>query len=429
MRGKLTLALLVTGLASAAVVGLVARTVVSRRFDRLMLESSFQMFEGDVVAYVQKYGSWQAGEAHENFHAFSSARHRPDAPGASPAGDPDANAFMVATPNGPTPPFRFLLLDRNDGQVLMGPDEYRQGKPVTDALRADARPIVVNGQVAALAIPLRTPNYNAFDDSYLAAMQNAVLYGLGTAALLALGLGFFFGERLSRHVRALTDAIGAMARGELRQRVEVRTNDEVGLMAAMFNDMSADLAESHTRIRAQAALLKELSIHDDLTGLHNRRHFDEQAVNAYARARRYGQPLTVMICDVDHFKTVNDTYSHAVGDAVLAQLGRLLRVSMRDSDLVARYGGEEFVVIFPETRVDQAATLCERVRERIEAHDWSAIRPGLRITLSVGLDGDLARGSVDAMLAAADARMYEAKSAGRNRVVAGASGGGRIRLA
>jgi diguanylate cyclase (GGDEF)-like protein len=263
----------------------------------------------------------------------------------------------------------------------------------------------------------------------VAAMEHAMLYGVATAAVLALGLGFFFGERLSRNVRILTDAISAMGKGQLRQRVQVRSWDEVGLMAAVFNRMSADLSESHARIREQAALLKELSIRDDLTGLHNRRHFDEQAASAFARARRYGQPLTVMISDVDDFKRVNDSYSHAVGDAVLAQLGRVLRLGVRESDIVARYGGEEFVVIFPQTSVEQALVLCERIREEIATHDWEDLQPGLQVTLSMGLDGDLAHGSVDAMLAAADARMYEAKAAGRNRVVAGMPVVSRVRSA
>jgi len=398
LRGRLTLALLFTGLVSAAVVGLVARTIVLGRFDRLLLESSLQAFQSDVVAYVGAHGTWSVAASHEPFGEFVRLRQGPAAG---------------------QPPFRFLLLDPGTGRVLFGPGAYQRGDPVPEELRAQARPIVINGTVAALAVPLRQPNYNALDDGYLAAMQHAMLYGVGTAALLALGLGFFFGERLSRNVRALTEAIGAMGKGELRQRVDVKSRDEVGLMAAVFNRMSVDLDESHSRIRAQATLLKELSIRDDLTGLHNRRHFDEQAAHSYARAQRYGQALTVMICDIDHFKRVNDSFSHAVGDAVLTQLGQLLRATTRESDIVARYGGEEFVVVFPETPVARAAALCERIRRRIADHDWDAIRPGLSVTLSMGLDGDLTRGTVDAMLAAADARMYTAKTTGRNRMVAG----------
>ncbi len=425
LRSRVTLALLVTGLVSAAVVGLVARTVVLQRFDRLMLDASFDRFQADVVAYVAQYGSWDAAVAIEPFGDFSRRRNAPPINGAAPA-RPLPGAAPVVNAGADATPFRFLLLDAAGQRVLLGPDEYARGKPVEPALRREARPIEVNGRVAALAIPLRQPDFSAYDDSYLDAMQHAMLYGVGTAALLALGLGFFFGERLSRNVRALTEAMGAIGKGELRQRVDVRTRDEVGLMASVFNRMSEDLAESHAQIRAQAALLKELSIHDDLTGLHNRRHFDEQAANAYSRARRYGQPLTVMICDVDHFKRVNDQCSHGVGDAVLAQLGRLLRATMRDSDIVARYGGDEFVVVFPQTGLAQATALCERIREQIAEFDWGAVHPHVTVTLSIGLDGDLGRGGIDAMLVAADARLYEAKAKGRNRVVGDRASSGSV---
>ncbi|HEY5219157.1 MAG TPA: diguanylate cyclase [Gemmatimonadaceae bacterium] len=408
LRGKLTLAFLLTGLASAAVVGLVARTVVIGRFNRALMATSFTAFQHDVAAYVTEYGSWDDAVRHESFADFARARQTPHPMVSKGEGAPPQAIGL--------PPFRFLLLDPNDRHVLIGPAGYTNGQSLPSDARAEARAIHVNGKIVAIAVPLREPNFAAYDATYLSAMQNAMLYGVGTATLLALALGFFFGERLSRSVRALTTAIGAMGKGQLRQRVEVRSRDEVGLMAEVFNRMSVELAESHTQIRAQAALLKELSIRDDLTGLHNRRHFDEQAANAYARALRYEQPLSVMICDVDRFKQVNDRFSHAAGDAVLAQLGRLLRATLRESDIVARYGGEEFVVAFPETGMAQAAALCERIRERVEHCVWDSANPDLRVTLSMGIDGDIGRGSIHAMLAAADARMYEAKAAGRNRV-------------
>ena len=458
LRVRVTLALLVTGLTSAAVVGVVARTVVLGRINRLLLDASFERFQGDVAAYVSKYGSWDAGVQRQAFGEFSRDRHAGDAqnagfgsvgqlppvrdgqqdhrmgapplrgPGIGPRGALPG-APMGAGPMAAVAAFRFVLLDAAGDRVLLGPKEYLHGRPLDAAQRSQARPIRVDGKTVGLAVPLHEPNYSAYDDGYLSAMQSGMLYGVGTAALLALGLGVFFGERLSRNVRALTEALGAMGKGELRQRVDVRSRDEVGVMADAFNRMSVDLAESHAQIRAQAALLKELSIRDDLTGLHNRRHFDEQAAHAFARARRYGQPLTVMICDVDHFKRVNDQYSHAVGDAVLAQLGRLLRSTTRESDIVARYGGEEFVVVFPQTTAAQATALCERIRERIEGFNWSATHADLRITMSMGLDGDESRASIDAMLVAADARMYEAKAAGRNRLVSEPALAGRARSA
>ena len=435
LRVKLTLALLFTGLASAVLVGVIARTIVLQRFEGIILENSFRFFQNDVIDYVATYGSWDAGAAVEGFGNFERRRNAP--PGAAPAMGrdgkplpPPRGATPRRTQTGPTqprrgggygeeqmPPFRFLLLDPDGTRVLLGPDDYKLGRPVSNALRRSALPISVDGRVVALAIPLRQPNLTGYDRSYLTAMQDAVTYGVGGAGLLALALGFFFSDRLSRSVRALTRAFEAMARGELRQRVETRSRDEVGMMAQVFNRMSEDLADSHDKIRAQAEQLKELSIRDELTGLYNRCHFNEHAARAFSEARRYGHPLAAMICDIDHFKRINDTFSHATGDVVLRHVSRLLREHTRTSDIVARYGGEEFVAVFPQIGLDDAAAMCERIRKEVESFAWTQIHPDLRVTLSMGLDADLTRNTIEEMLQIADTRLYAAKQSGRNRVV------------
>jgi len=129
------------------------------------------------------------------------------------------------------------------------------------------------------------------------------------------------------------------------------------------------------------------------------------------------RPLSVMIGDIDFFKKINDRFSHATGDAVLRQVGAILREHTRGSDVVARYGGEEFVIAFPETELDEAAAFCERLRQKIESHPWRDIHADLAVTMSMGLNGDVGLGSVEKMLAAADALLYQAKHAGRNRVL------------
>ncbi len=189
-------------------------------------------------------------------------------------------------------------------------------------------------------------------------------------------------------------------------------------MSAELARTHAQLQQSHDTIREQAELLKELSIRDDMTGLHNRRFFTEQVTIAYAQAKRYARPLTVMLGDIDFFKRVNDRFSHAVGDEVLRQVAGILATTTRDTDVVARYGGEEFVVAFTETALSDAVVTCERIRRRIEEHDWSAIHRDLRVTMTIGLDDVVRRGSAEQMLAAADERLYQGKQSGRNRVCA-----------
>ena len=124
------------------------------------------------------------------------------------------------------------------------------------------------------------------------------------------------------------------------------------------------------------------------------------------------------LLDVDHFKQINDRHSHAVGDLVLMQLAALIARQCREGDLPARYGGEEFLVRFDRIGLGPAAAACERLRAAVEAHDWSALAPGLCVTVSIGVV-DLSRhASATEALAAADERMYRAKREGRNRVCA-----------
>ena len=178
------------------------------------------------------------------------------------------------------------------------------------------------------------------------------------------------------------------------------------------------LEELHEKVHEQAKLLQELSIRDALTGLYNRRHFDEQAAVSFAQAERYSHPLAIMIGDIDFFKRINDGFSHAIGDEVLRHIGRLLKENTRESDIVARYGGEEFVIALPETTLLQAIALCEKLRILIEMHPWHEIENDLRVTMSMGLNSDTTVGSFDKMVAAADAKLYQAKTSGRNRVCA-----------
>jgi len=410
--------------------------ILMQRFDRLLLETSFEFFQNDVTDYIATYGSWEEAAAREPFRQFERRR---SAPGIRPPGVRSRQGAALPPPRGVTPrrppppgrpprpgepgaggppPYLFLVLDPTGERVLLGPDEYLAGKPIPASLRASAVPIEVDGQVAVLALPLRDPNFDAFDNAYFQAMRSAFTTGAAIAAVLSVLLGLFFGDRLSRNLRTLTRSIQAMGRGELPQQVRIAARDEFAVMAGVINRVSEDLAASHARIERQSAELRELSVRDPLTGLHNRRHFEAEAARAFAQAQRYREPLTVLICDIDAFKQINDGFSHVVGDEVLKTVAGMIGSQVRASDLAARYGGDEFVIVFQRQSIRQVAELCDRIRERIETHDWSDIDPTLRVTVSMGLDDDRTRASVSAMLEAADARLYEAKHGGRNRIVA-----------
>lgn len=172
-----------------------------------------------------------------------------------------------------------------------------------------------------------------------------------------------------------------------------------------------------TELAARNDQLAEAAYIDPLTGLANRRRLDEQLTLLHAAARAAGTPLVLALLDVDHFKQVNDRCSHAVGDRVLATLARLIAQQVRAGDLCARYGGEEFVIALPALPVDTAAQVLERLRLRVAAEPWSALHPGLKVTVSVGWADITPAPCTGQGLAQADERLYAAKAAGRNRVV------------
>ncbi len=179
------------------------------------------------------------------------------------------------------------------------------------------------------------------------------------------------------------------------------------------------------RLRLGHLALSRLAHQDSLTGTLNRRRFMEVAGAELDRARRHGRPLSLIMLDVDHFKSINDTLGHAVGDVALTSLAGACRSLLRSSDVLGRLGGEEFVVLLPETPVRQAAEAGERLRGTIAGHVVEAEGVALRITASLGVaEWDEADSTLDGLLRRADAAMYLAKTGGRDRVVVSASPAG-----
>ncbi|MEP7012201.1 MAG: diguanylate cyclase [Acidobacteriota bacterium] len=169
-----------------------------------------------------------------------------------------------------------------------------------------------------------------------------------------------------------------------------------------------------------AERLRELSVLDGLTRLLNRRAIFERLSEEIERARRYRQPLSVVLCDFDFFKRINDRFGHLVGDAVLREGSAVLRKSLRTTDLLGRYGGEEFLAVLPQVDLEAARQAAERLRRDMAAHPLAiATVPQQKITASFGVAAlsELAgRTAADELVAIADRRLYEAKAAGRDRV-------------
>ena len=202
----------------------------------------------------------------------------------------------------------------------------------------------------------------------------------------------------------------------------IRPVDQQELTARLRTQVRRKQYNDH--LRASVTQTIEMAVTDGLTGLHNRRYLDSHLQTLFDRAVARRRPLSLMITDLDRFKSVNDTFGHDGGDEVLREFARRLRKNVRGIDLACRYGGEEFVVVMPDTEAEVAERVAERVRAEIAQAPFMIGKPqkALSVTVSVGVSS-LKRGadSVADLIKRADMALYEAKAGGRNRVVAKAA--------
>lgn len=209
-------------------------------------------------------------------------------------------------------------------------------------------------------------------------------------------------KQIERHTRAL--------------RQQDITSDHLMNTQRELKKKNQELEETNQKLEEAKQELERLSVTDELTGLSNRRYFEASMKNEVRRSIRYNHPLSLLMMDIDHFKEVNDTYLHTTGDVVLKDLADIFHVQLRETDTIARYGGEEFVAILPETGIDIATQIGERLRKTIEEHTTEVTAIKIKVTVSIGVAS--AQGKIDpeALLKAADTAMYKAKKNGRNRV-------------
>ena len=226
------------------------------------------------------------------------------------------------------------------------------------------------------------------------------------------------GQALSAPLRRLIPGSRPAGTMSIARRGEPFTADEQGVFAYLVGQATASLENisAHERVSEQA-------VTDELTGLANNRAFRESIEREAARAERFRHDLSLVMLDLDDFKQVNDTHGHLQGDEVLQAIGRILDAESRGIDEAARYGGEEFVVALPETGIEGALEVAERIRARIEAEPVPMLdgKGELRITASIGAASfPVSAHTVRELIAAADEALYRAKRDGKNRVVAAA---------
>ena len=326
--------------------------------------------------------------------------------------------------------FYFILLDRDHSKLDVRVHERRGERMTRRSKPMDAG---LFGWVAGRAEPLLVEDWTLADDGLrrraelteketgslivVPLIENGIVIGLLSVQHTDPGVYSSADLHLMRRLAEQVAAAVADARAfedleDYRRRLEERVAER-----------TADLEKANwekerliAALRERSSRLERESQEDPLTGVANRRHFMQRLASEMEVALAVGQPLTVAVADLDHFKAVNDRLGHAVGDLALRESAALLQRLCRQNDLVARIGGEEFALILPAVTRDSAVDLCEALRQSVEAHDWRAMHPELAVTISIGLSQWDGTADVGELLQTADAQLYRAKRAGRNQV-------------
>ncbi len=265
--------------------------------------------------------------------------------------------------------------------------------------------------------------------------QNVIGLALGIT-LLMVPVGYEVVRNLVGPLRRIGEAARAFAAGDLDARVPLKRRDEIGALAGAFNGMADNLADSHNRLvklnveledrvlqRTEAledanTRLQEMASRDTLTGLYNRRHFNELLDRLFAESSRYQTDLTCMMIDLDNFKRVNDSLGHHAGDVLLKMTAEVLLACIRESDLAVRYGGDEFIVLLPRTTPDDARASAKRILERFRTELADQMPEASIVSLSIGLasrEEDRPPEPSD-LVQLADEALYLAKAGGKNRI-------------
>jgi len=284
-----------------------------------------------------------------------------------------------------------------------------------------------------------------YDEAFaplLAAFRRVLSINLAVVLLFGVA-AYRVAVSIARPIEALSEAARRISEDEDNVKLpETRARDEVGVLTRTFSEMTARLAnkaealersqaeteqavqqmrEQYAELQRVNEVLEQLSITDGLTSLHNHRYFQEQLAKEIKRSDRVGDPLALILIDIDHFKKWNDQLGHAGGDEVLRKIAKVMNEIVRETDILARYGGEEFALILPKTEMDGAVRLAEKIRTTVAESSIVIDLPSqhMRLTVSVGVN--VYRGDANALFSGADQALYRAKDGGRDCVMVAAA--------
>ncbi|MDJ0785948.1 MAG: diguanylate cyclase [Myxococcota bacterium] len=332
----------------------------------------------------------------------------------------EAGGRVVLGPGAGSSRDRIVLAKGGSAKAAVYPDEASQ------FVVAAAAPLGESGRFVLVEQPFHVAFAPVF-----AVLTRVFLADLAIVMLFTL-LSYRLTSAIVRPIEALSEGARRISGGELGVEVpEPPGSDEIALLTRTFNDMTRELRAQRTEIHAGAEALRErnaelqrvnevleqLSITDGLTKLHNHRYFQDFLTRELKRVSRAGSPLSMLLIDIDDFKRLNDRLGHAAGDNLLTGLARILNDTTRATDLVARYGGEEFVVLAPNTTLDGATLIAEKIRTGV-AESSFILDDSMQLTkMTVSIGVALYRGNRKTFFRAADEALYRAKAEGKNCVV------------
>ena len=256
-------------------------------------------------------------------------------------------------------------------------------------------------------------------------LRNLFMSLVGLLIVIVGGIAFYIGHSIVASLSYLIEGTKRILNGDLNVQINEIKADEIGQLTASFNKMTenlrcsqAEILAAHEAMQKQNQQLKVLSITDSLTELYNRNKLDAILIDQIARFERNHRPFSVVMMDIDHFKTLNDNYGHVIGDEILVSVSQAISKSIRSVDFAARYGGDEFVVILTETDAASAVITAERIRAQVAINVNSQIKEvSLSITLSMGIiQSEIDDKTPKNILSRVDGALYKAKNSGRNRI-------------
>ena len=324
----------------------------------------------------------------------------------------------------------------------------QSGRVMTQTASVEAKtykrfesPVIFSGKtIGDVTVDISTDALeNALNALYWRVFAEQIIFG----AVLGLIVYLFTASGIVSPIRKLTMAMEeAVEKGDsfIARDLEVRSGDEIGRLVSVFNTLNKSLASYHTQLQSKIDfankellekniqlggrtqeleraldLLNTMATTDWLTELPNRRKFDETLSRMFHQSERFAEEITLVLFDVDYFKLINDGHGHGAGDEVLRDLGTILRLHVRKSDLPARLGGDEFGIILYHTNSEQAEIFVEKLMDNVRTHAFEYDGFKLNIGLSVGIaQYDISMKAPQALYFAADKALYQAKHGGRN---------------